>query len=599
MRATGVQKTRDPNQAADNLAAAMEQAEALLKTGLDPEAPLRIRLSQLRDRLAQERLQVAVLGQFKRGKSSFINALLGAPLLPSAVVPLTAAATFIAWGETPRVRISFAADKPPEECRAETSEALRDFLFRYVAEEANPQNRLGVAKAELFYPAPILSGGTVLIDTPGVGSTLKHNTEAALRVIPECDSALFVVATDPPITETELDYLDGLKSKLSRIFFILNKIDTVAPEERESLAAFLRKVLSERSLLADDQDIFQLSARQGLAAKTAHDAAALAASGVADIEQRLLQYLEREKTDALKRAIALKTTALLNQASTEIELRLRALTMPLDRLEETTAAFQRALDRITEQRRTAADLLAGEKRRLIESLEARIAELRDMTRMRLAAAIAESLSGDDPVIWQETAREAISSTLQGIFDQARQDFARDCARDADAMLAAYRTRTDELVAAVRRSAAELFDVAFREDISDDSYAIGEEPYWVTEDIDATLIPDVGKLVDSLLPLSAKRRRLRERLLRSTDQLIVRNAENLRWALLRGLEETFRAAAGHLEERLDDAVAATQTVIVRALSDQRDQSFAVQPEIAKLETAKQSLAGLSETVGGLC
>ena len=94
---------------------------------------------------------------------------------------------------------------PSREFAVHAADEIRDVLFRFVAEDANPENRLGVERVELFYPADILADGTVIIDTPGVGSTLRHNTEAAWRVMPECDAAFFVVSADPPITESSLN----------------------------------------------------------------------------------------------------------------------------------------------------------------------------------------------------------------------------------------------------------------------------------------------------------------------------------------------------------------------------------------------------------
>ena len=74
----------------------LDQAGNAVASAIGADSPLRSRLLALRDRLQNERLQIAVLGQFKRGKSTFVNALLGAPVLPTAVVPLTSIATFIA-----------------------------------------------------------------------------------------------------------------------------------------------------------------------------------------------------------------------------------------------------------------------------------------------------------------------------------------------------------------------------------------------------------------------------------------------------------------------------------------------------------------------
>jgi len=585
------------------LATTLNRSKVLLGSCLDPQSLLLTRLSSLRERLAHQRLQLAVLGQFKRGKSTFVNALLGASLLPAAVVPVTAIPTFIAWGVKPLARVWFGDGRTPEEWSASDAEEIRDFLFGFVAEEANPQNHLGVAKAELFYPSPILSGGTVLIDTPGVGSTLKHNTDAALRVLPECDAALFVLATDPPITEVELDYLDQLKSKASRIFIIVNKVDTLAAEEREALVRFLHKVLHERSLLSAENAMFQVSARDGLAAKLKHDRGALEQSGITEIEEHLLRYLATEKTQSLEHAIAIKTADLLAQAATEIELRMQALKMPLAELEAKTCAFEDTLRSIEEQRRVTGDLLAGDKRRLVERLENRIQALREESRSRLAAVIDQSLGKTDPKNWQTLAQHNISVAIEEMFEHARERRANECAADADAVLSTYQQRVDELITAVRRAAAELFDVSFRQDIERDAFAIGEEPYWVTEDIVSTLIPDPGRVLDRLLPSQLRRAHLRRRLTRETEQLIVRNAENLRWAILRGFDETFRNATGHLDERLDDAITATQKVIKDALAKRRDRSFAVDPEIGRLAGVLSSLTDIREAlsrdgVGGL-
>ena len=171
-------------------------------------------------------------------------------MLPIAVVPLTAVPIFISWASEPLIRIGFLDGREPEQFGAAEPDAIRNFLFQFVAEEANPKNRLGITRVDLFYPAPVLADGTVLIDTAGVGSTFHHNTEAAFQVIPECDAVLFVASADPPITQTELDYLRRFEAKTERIFFILNKIDYIGAAERKSVAQFLRKVLEENGLFS-------------------------------------------------------------------------------------------------------------------------------------------------------------------------------------------------------------------------------------------------------------------------------------------------------------------------------------------------------------
>jgi hypothetical protein len=248
---------------------------------------------------------------FKRGKSTFINALLGAPVLPTGVVPLTAIATFIAWRESAQIRVRFIDDRAPETFEGIDADAIRAILARFVTEEANPHNCLGVDRVELFYPAAILRNGTIFIDTPGIGSTLTHNTETALRMLPECDASLFILSTDPPITETELSYLDRVSHHGGPVFFVINKIDYVAPEEYVNVAGFLRRTLAGHSAFGAQVRIFGVTARLGLAASQEHDSEGWERSGMAEIETHLLRYLASEKMQTLRQPSGARGPTLL------------------------------------------------------------------------------------------------------------------------------------------------------------------------------------------------------------------------------------------------------------------------------------------------
>jgi hypothetical protein len=594
---TGVEEqTRDCSRSA-GLARELDKASDLLAACTSEESQLTARMRGLRERLIDERLQLAVLGQFKRGKSTFLNALLGAPLLPTGVVPLTAVATFIRWGPEPSVRVSFKDERQSEEFAVTESDVIRECLFRFVAEEANTHNRLGVAGVELVYPAPILADGTVLIDTPGVGSTLKHNTDAARAVLPECDAVLFVLSADPPITEAELEYLSSLGRGVGRVFFILNKIDYLEPDEQRSAADFLRKVLSGTSLLGPDGKIFCVSARQGLDGKRRNDRDAVQRSGIGALEDHLVRYLATEKARALEEALRRKADALLGQALTEMGLRAKALRMPLEQLESKSQAFEQALLSIEEQRRTLRDLLEGDKRCLREKLESIVASLRVDAIADLSHIIDEALADPSPRQWHRRCQDALGGAMERIFNAAREDLARGFAGDTTAILSVHQDRIDTLVEEVQRTAARIFDVEFPRHVDREAFKLGEDPYWVTEDARASLIPDVSGVIDRLLPLGVRRARERARLLEQAHQLVIRNAENLRWAILRGLDETFRVAAAQLEERLGEAIAATRGVIRQALVRRQDRTFAIQPEIERLGTAEGSVKELLRNIAG--
>ena len=226
----------------DLLKEAGKRLEAL---GAEFEAD-RVRLDQLLQRLREQRCYLAVLGQFKRGKSTLVNALLGEAVLPTAVVPLTSIPTFLHGGEQLAARVVFDNGKPEERFSGPQAGSLAEFLARFVTESANPHNQLGVRQVEATYPAPVLAKGVALIDTPGIGSTFRHNTEATINFLPQCDAALFVVSADPPITEVEVEFLKLAHRKLARLFFILNKVDYLDADECRAAVVFLQRVLCEQ-----------------------------------------------------------------------------------------------------------------------------------------------------------------------------------------------------------------------------------------------------------------------------------------------------------------------------------------------------------------
>ena len=123
---------------AASLSAILAKAEAALPEPTPAQRELLKKLDEARRRIAEGRLRVAALGQFKRGKSTLLNALMGTALLPTGVTPITAIPTFIEGGKTPRLRIEREAPKERLEFRDDPFGALvnhRCVAQRYAARE--------------------------------------------------------------------------------------------------------------------------------------------------------------------------------------------------------------------------------------------------------------------------------------------------------------------------------------------------------------------------------------------------------------------------------------------------------------------------------
>jgi GTPase SAR1 family protein len=204
-------------------------------------------------KLAEERFNVVVVGEFKRGKTTFVNALLGAEILPTAVAPLASIITALVWGREIRAEVAF------QDGRVEAVDHRE--LDGLITERGNPGNRLGVDRATVSYPSDYLRGGVLLVDTPGVGSVYGHNTDAVYAFVPEADAAIFLTSADQPVSANERAFLEEVSAEAARMFFVLNKTDHLSARDLAESLAFTRRVLGET--LAREVDVYPVSARMG------------------------------------------------------------------------------------------------------------------------------------------------------------------------------------------------------------------------------------------------------------------------------------------------------------------------------------------------
>ena len=209
----------------------------------------------LAERTAEGRFYVACVGQFKRGKSTLLNALLSDRILPAGVLPLTTIPTIVRYGTSRRARVRFQGgtwtDIQPEN------------LSEYVSEEMNPENQKGVLGVEVFSPSPLLADGMCFVDTPGLGSVFAGNTAATQAFIPHIDAAIVVVGADPPIAGDELILVREIGKQVSNLLVVLNKADKTSETDRAIAKSFTSKML-EKQLHRPIGFIYEVSAEERL-----------------------------------------------------------------------------------------------------------------------------------------------------------------------------------------------------------------------------------------------------------------------------------------------------------------------------------------------
>jgi GTP-binding protein EngB required for normal cell division len=353
-------------------------------------------------RLQALRLEVAVVGAFKRGKSSLINALVGREVLPVGVLPLTAVPTVLEQGEDGLV-VEFS-DGHQEQHRL-------DQLSRFVTEEANPGNRLGVTRVTARLHTPLLDAGVRLVDTPGVGSVHEHNTRSTDAYLPSLDAAVLVTSADPPISAAERAFLERILAHAVRLFVVLNKADYLAAGDLDRTVAFTERVV--RQVLPDwPGPLYPLSARPGVGDP----------EGVRRFAADLTRFLREERaavvTDSARRSAARG----LGSLQLALELERRAASLPAEELAIRRAQFAAAVDRLAGDAADDAALLGAAVRRGLEALDETLAPHRAELARRAAQAtlqgaerhpdagpgrLLELLAAERPTMLERLSRELV------------------------------------------------------------------------------------------------------------------------------------------------------------------------------------------------
>ncbi len=184
-------------------------------------------------------IDIAVLGQFKAGKSSFLNSLVGKAILPVGVIPVTTVITRIQYGEKERAVISFFDGTQ--------AEVGIDQLDEFTSEAKNPSNQKNVELVDIEVPYLKKYPGLRLVDTPGLGSIFKDHMAVSENWLPEVGAALLAISSDRPLSENDLQLIRELMKYTPRIILLLTKVDLLSPDQQAEVVAFFRNAL-EREL---------------------------------------------------------------------------------------------------------------------------------------------------------------------------------------------------------------------------------------------------------------------------------------------------------------------------------------------------------------
>jgi len=495
-------------------------------------------------KLFENRFNLVVMGQFKRGKTTFINALLGQDLLPTAIIPLTSIITIIKYGESLNIRI-FLNDNKAKDIQL-------DELPLYITEKYNPKNEKGVHHAEIFYPSSYLQNGVQIVDTPGIASIHGHNTEVTYQYLPNADAAIFLISVDPPITQAEFDFLNDLKKDISKIFFILNKIDIANDQDWEESLKYTKKII-EKEVGLNDVTIFPLSARDALLGKMQNDQEKLNESGLLSFESTLEEFLMKEKGNVLLNTAINRTLTVISQETLFTQLKQRSLHTPLNELEEKRKALTDMFSKVNRDRIDNEYLLNGEVQTLIKQvLEVDLENLKREKTTWLINDMKELYKAHQKESNKEFARsldDYLTSQIKDIFNQWRSHEDKVIRTHLEKILQRFTLRVNEITEHILTFSSELFNIPMDVLIAKESLSI-ETSFWfrLYEPLD-TLSMTID-FITNMLPKGLAHKLIFKKICRRAEILVDQHCGRLRYDFINRIEKTVKDYKYALNQSVD-------------------------------------------------
>ena len=264
-------------------------------------------LETLKHDMDEDFFTILVVGEFKRGKTTFVNALLKDDLLISDVLPETATIQAIIHGDEKKAQVIF------QDGTVINGKASKEFLKEYSAKNADTANKIRYIK--ISHNSEIINPKVVLVDTPGVADLDEQRVQVTYDFLPKANAVLFLLDAISPLKKSEKEFIEEqlIPRGISKIIFIVNKMD-IFDDEEEDVEDYLKTVrdrIAETFTDTFDKDKLQIlpvSALQALRGAKENDQELIDQSGIEDVRTKIKEIIfdgdiEQQKQEQYKRRL--------------------------------------------------------------------------------------------------------------------------------------------------------------------------------------------------------------------------------------------------------------------------------------------------------
>jgi len=511
-------------------------------------------LRSMKSKLSEEGFNIVVLGGFKRGKSTLINAMVGSGILPTGVVPLTSVITKLRYGTKTEAEIAFNDGK----------RMIVDVtsLNQYVTEKGNPGNTKNVAEVDLHVNSSLLGNGAVIVDTPGVGSSYERNTLVTYDFLAQVDAALFVFGVDPPISQMELEFLDDIKGNSNVMFLIQNKIDMLDKRESEEALNFSRSVLIE-SLKDPDLRVFPISAKLALEANEDGDDEKLIRSGYIELEKEVMNFLATGKGEIILASARKRLLKVVSDLFAEVGIERGILCKPVVETNEKIDWLQREIQAARRRLDEMDSLVDSRVSRIINQFTQRLEEIKNSARLTLVPSLDAFLQSMPETSGRREYLEAIQKFIAEAIKNNYGPFVKSANEEISKGLRLVAidssTEADRSSENLMKRAADVFGVTMRP--TDFPEIVLDESRFYFDHIS---VLKCESIVPAELPLILPNRLYRRNLARKARQVMMdeieKHAGRIRYDIDYRLSESSRRLKSEVRSRMLLSVESMETAL---------------------------------------
>jgi small GTP-binding protein len=515
-------------------------------------------VGEIRIKLDEEAFNLVVLGQFKRGKSTFINALLGESILPTAITPLTSVVTILRYG--PKLKVE------AEYLNGRLEEIDIAGLPAFITERENPQNKKEVKEVTVFYPSQYLKGGVRIIDTPGAGSVYSHNTEAAYAYLPYVDAGIFVVSVDPPLSRSEHQFLKDVREFVDKVFFVLNKIDQVSDSDQKESLEFTVRVIEEE-VGQGKVRIYPLSARWALEGKKAGDDLLVGRSLLPEFERQLLDFLAREKGRVFLQSVVNNLLKLISDETISFQLEQEAIKLPLQELKTKIERFEQEMKEIAKDRENTQFLLKGHLGKTISGLDEEIFGFKREKSSALQKELEEEYlrlvkRGGGGL--REQLEQFVFDRIRETFNPWRQQLSEKISSRLEDAHGEFARKTNEIIERILTLTSDIFELQLKPFTSVEGLSRKSDFYFMLKD-DPVGLELVQLAATSALPSFIAKKMILKGMKESVAELLDRHCGRVRYDLVNRITKTMNDFRTSLNEKTDLTLAGIRISFQKALA----------------------------------